>query len=76
MGKLLILETRLILNINELLDRCINKELIDLTISGVKKKNEKIIVANKVKIRPVILKEEILYQMSEYVGQKVFHKNY
>lgn len=76
LGKLLILETRLILNINELLDRCINKELIDLTISGVKKKNEKIIVANKVKIRPVILKEEILYQMSEYVGQKVFHKNY
>ena len=25
LGKLLILETRLILNINELLDRCINK---------------------------------------------------
>lgn len=41
LGKLLILETRLILNINELLDRCINKELIDLTISGVKKRMKK-----------------------------------
>lgn len=62
------------MNINELLDKCINDRLIDLTISGVKKKAPD--TAAKVKIRPVILKEELVFQVSEFAGQKVFHKNY
>jgi SAM-dependent methyltransferase len=64
---------RIILNINELLDKCINEKLIDLTISNVKKKGGEIAV--KVKIRPVILKDELVFQVSEFIGQKVYHKN-
>ena len=62
---------RIILNINELLDKCINEKLIDLTISNVKKKGGEIAV--KVKIRPVILKDELVFQVSEFIGQKVYH---
>ena len=61
------------MNINELLDKCINEKLIDLTISNVKKKGGEIAV--KVKIRPVILKDELVFQVSEFIGQKVYHKN-
>jgi SAM-dependent methyltransferase len=59
----------------ELLDLCLGEQLIDLTISNPKKKN----IENqpiKIKVRPVILKDHLEYQMSEYIGTKVFHQNY
>jgi len=60
--------------IEELLEQCIQKNLIDLTISGLKKKNEELPV--KIKVRPVAMKDKIEYQVSEFIGRKVFHKNY
>ena len=62
------------MELKELLDKCINDRLIDLTISGQKVKNEEDVM--RVKIRPVRLKDEIKYQASEFVGRKVLHTNY
>ena len=62
------------MELKELLDKCINDRLIDLTISGQKVKNEEDVM--RVKIRPVQLKDEIKYQASEFVGRKVLHTNY
>ncbi len=62
------------MTIEELLEQCIQKNLIDLTISGLKKKNEELPV--KIKVRPVAMKDKIEYQVSEFIGRKVFHKNY
>ncbi len=62
------------MTIEELLEQCIQKNLIDLTISGLKKKNEELPV--KIKVRPVAMKDKIEYQVSEFIGMKVFHKNY
>jgi len=61
-------------NIKELLDICIDKNLIDMTISSRKLKDET--KAQKVKIRPVIIKDTLEYQVSEFVGRKVLHTNY
>lgn len=62
------------MNLEELLDKCLNINLIDLTISGRKKKSGE--GADKVKLRPVMLKDRLLFQASEYIGTKVFHQNY
>ena len=62
------------MTIEELLEQCIQKNLIDLTIRGLKKKNEELPV--KIKVRPVAMKDKIEYQVSEFIGRKVFHKNY
>jgi len=62
------------LDITQLLDICISDKLIDMVISGQKNKSEDNAV--KVRIRPVILKNEIEYQVSEFVGRKVLHSNH
>lgn len=62
------------MDITQLLDICINHKLIDMVISGQKNKSED--KAVKVRIRPVILKNEIEYQVSEFVGRKVLHSNH
>jgi len=62
------------LDITQLLDICISDKLIDMVISGQKNKSED--KAVKVRIRPVILKNEIEYQVSEFVGRKVLHSNH
>lgn len=62
------------MTIQETLDRCISKDLIDITISDRRSKSEDRPV--KIKIRPVIIKDDIEYQVSEFTGKKVFHKNY
>ena len=56
------------MTIEELLEQCIQKNLIDLTISGLKKKNEELPV--KIKVRPVAMKDNIEYQVSEFIGRK------
>lgn len=62
------------MDITQLLDICISDKLIDMVISGQKNKCED--KAVKVRIRPVILKNEIEYQVSEFVGRKVLHSNH
>ena len=62
------------MDITQLLDICINDKLIDMVISGQKNKSED--KAVKVRIRPVILKNEIEYQVSEFVGRKMLHSNH
>lgn len=62
------------MDITQLLDICISDKLIDMVISGQKNKSED--KAVKVRIRPVILKNEIEYQVSEFVGRKVLHSNH
>lgn len=60
-------------DIRELLDICIDKNLIDITISSRKSKDDSRV--QKVKIRPVIIKDSIEFQVSEFVGKKVLHTN-
>ena len=62
------------MDITQLLDICISDKLIDMVISGQKNKSED--KAVKVRIRPVILKNEIEYQVFEFVGRKVLHSNH
>ena len=62
------------MDINELLDKSINKNLLDITISSKRKKTGE--SADKVKIRPVLLKDELKFQASEFIGRKVIHENY
>lgn len=62
------------MDITQLLDICISDKLIDMVISGQKNKSED--KAVKVRIRPVILKNEIEYQVPEFVGRKVLHSNH
>ena len=62
------------MDITQLVDICISDKLIDMVISGQKNKSED--KAVKVRIRPVILKNEIEYQVSEFVGRKVLHSNH
>lgn len=61
------------MTIDELLDICINESLIDIVISGMKNKDT---LVSKVKIRPVKLKDNLMFQASEYVGTKVLHSNF
>lgn len=60
------------MNMNELLDKCINEELIDIIISNAREKGG----TSKIKIRPVLIKEELCYQATKTQGQKVIHQNY
>lgn len=60
------------LSIKKIFDETINWELINIIISNSTNKE----LASKIKIRPVLIKEELLFQASEYIGEKVFHKNY
>lgn len=64
---------RIHMTLKELLDKCINEHLIDLIISGKKKKGYK---ADKIKIRPVLIQAKVIYQASEFVENKVLHVNY
>lgn len=55
-----------------LLEDTLNKGLYQIIISNPRKNNE----VSKIKIRPVILKNELVFQETMYKGTKVFHKNH
>lgn len=57
---------------DEFLEELINEELILAVLSGCRKKD----APDRVRIRPVELKGEILYQASASLGTKMFHRNY
>lgn len=60
-------------NLNDLLYRQINDNLIHVIISGRRNKQEEL---KKIKIRPVEIKDRLFFQATEYIENKVVHKNY
>lgn len=60
------------IEIKKLFEDVLNKELTSIIISNSIDKDR----ISKIKIRPVLMKEDLYYQASEYIAEKVFHKNY
>ena len=60
------------MEIRNLCEEYIGKNLYQIIISNPQKTSD----ISKVKIRPVIVKEELVYQVTEYKGAQVFHDNY
>ncbi len=58
--------------LREALDRIVNEALVSAVISNKRSKTYEV---EKIKVRPVLIKEDVLYQVSSFVGTKVFHKN-
>ncbi len=58
--------------LKELLSQCLNDELIQIIMSNTKDSS----LASKVKVRPVLIKDEVLFQETTYRGTQVFHANY
>ena len=59
-------------NILKVIRENLSIDFIDMVISNPPKSSELI----KVKVRPVLLKDNLLYQASEYRGKQIFHINY
>ncbi len=55
-----------------LLTQCLNRELVKIIISNPREKDG----PSKIVVRPVLLKEELWFQETIYVGTKALHKNY
>lgn len=58
-------------NLEQEIIKCVNSGLMRVIISNPRQKDG----ITKIKIRPVIINKEQLYQVTEYVGTQVFHKN-
>ena len=58
--------------IRELCEEYIGKELYQIIISNPQKNSG----ISKVKIRPIVLKDSLFFQSTEYRGAQVFHENY
>ena len=57
--------------LKNILEEQLNTELSQIIISNPRRAA----LAQKVKIRPVLLKEQLNFQMTEYKGKQVFHEN-
>ena len=60
------------MEIIQVLEQALTKELQGITISNARKKD----LGEKIKIRPVLLKDTLHFQVTFYQGTKVIHKNY
>lgn len=60
------------MDIRECLINNLNEKLASLVISGAK---SGVLVA-KIKVRPLLIKNELKFQATEYIGTKVIHENY
>lgn len=60
------------IEVRTLCEEQIGKELYQIIISNPKNTTD----ISKVKIRPVMLKNSIVFQVTEYKGTQVFHENY
>ena len=58
--------------VQKLLKETVNKGLYQIVLSNARERDK----AFKVKIRPVMLKDELMFQETVYRGTKVFHQNY
>ena len=54
-----------------LLENTLNRDLYQIIISNPRKNDG----VSKIKIRPILLKDELMFQETIYSGTKVFHKN-
>lgn len=59
-------------NIEKVFDNMLNADLQAIIISNSSQKDK----VTKIKIRPILLKNELYYQASEYRGTQIFHHNY
>lgn len=59
-------------SIREVFEDILDIDLIDVIISNSTDANK----VSKIKVRPVMLKNELVFQASEYRGTQVFHVNY
>ena len=57
--------------LRELLYKYLNKSLVHIIISNPRNRE----VAGKIQLRPVLVREELVFQASEYKEKKVYHKN-
>ncbi len=57
--------------LKDILEEQLNAELSQIIISNPRRAA----LAQKVKIRPVLLKDKLNFQVTEYQGKQVFHKN-
>ena len=57
--------------LEEVLNGVLNWELSDMTLSNRKTAGDIL----KIKIRPVIIKDQLIYQAAQYTKTQVFHKN-
>lgn len=60
------------MEIIQVLEQALTKELQGITISNARKKD----LGEKIKVRPVLLKDKLHFQVTFYQGTKVIHKNY
>lgn len=60
------------MTISELLQQILNKDLVQIILSNSQDKE----FATKVKVRPILVKGELLFQETLYRGTQVFHENY
>lgn len=58
--------------LSDILDKYLITDLKQIIASNPRKKEG----ATKIKIRPVLIKEELYYQVSSFIGTKVFHENH
>lgn len=58
--------------LRQLLTETLNRNLYQIILSNARDKEK----AFKIKIRPILLKDRLLYQETVYQGTKVFHENY
>lgn len=59
-------------NIKKVFEEMLNKDLQTIVISNSSQKDK----VSKIKIRPVLLKDDLYFQASEYRGTQIFHSNY
>ena len=57
--------------LEEVLQSVLNWELVDMTLSNRKYAGD----IQKIKIRPVIIKDQLLFQAAQYTKTQVFHKS-
>ncbi len=58
--------------LSEILEECLNEQLVLIVLSHIRNKKSDL---KKIKIRPVLIKKDILFQVTYYVGNQVTHQN-
>lgn len=62
-----------LIKLENTIDKLIDKELVTLTVSKPLSKDSEI---NKITIKPLIIREKLVFQISEFKNNQVFHNNY